>query len=712
MRPEGPTFWLLDGRTGWRTGDSSGVTVGDALRLSADPAGPFGLEAEDGSLGGLVMPVGFAVSGDGICYLLDPGSTMIRRFDPERQAFVPALGGPVAGSVAETTALVGVAGIAITGQLLYVADRAARRVLAFGLPYLELRHVWTGDWDLVDVTSSGSATYLLDRAAARVWRHVPGHDELELVLEDPDQSGRLRRVAVDRDGRIYLHDPDARVLRRYDHGRSAGTVTDPAEVLARFTPPPTRLVDGVFVLPEGLTRPCDRSAGPDRGGDAAEPAEVASTGSAFDRVGRSVPRPRSSRGLPPFGQAGQWDSVVLDSQIYRCEWDRVALDVAALPAGTSVTVETTTADDRPSTLDDVEWMRAGAQTGRAHAPGAPPAAERVDWPVRSRPGRYLAVRLSLYGPGRATPLLRAVRVHYPRSSYLDYLPAIFSADPDGKDFLARFLGSFQAKWDQLARTIARLPAYADPRAVPAGAPLRFLASWLGIQLDDRWSAEQQRRWLLAGLEVLRHRGTPAALRTLLANLVANATGASPGPDGYPVLLEGFRARARLSLGQPVWSTVDAPAPLWSPEVVGRLRAGSYAKVGKARLVSTGDPAHDPFTVTANSFRVYLPASWVRTADDERVVRRLLTGERPATTRYDLCLVEPRLRVATQATVGVDTIVGAVPRARLACRHDTDTPPSRPPRHRLGLDSVLAQAEPHRPLRVGTGTRIGTGTGIR
>lgn len=703
-----PGFWLLDDRTGWRTGTSDDIAVGADLRLRADPPGPFGLTAEDGSLGGLVMPTGIAVSDDGICYLLDPGGTVIRRFDPARQAFVPALGGPRAGPVSETTSLVGVVDIAIAGWLLYVADRAARRVLVFGLPYLELRHVFTGAWDLADVTSSGTAAYLLDRAAARVWRHVPGHDELTPVLEVSDHGGRLSRVAVDRHGAIFLYDEDERVLRHYEDG-FAGTVSDAAEVLSRFTPPPIRLVAGVFVLPDGLTRRCDRSASPDRGGDAAEPVEVATTGPAFDRAGTPVPRPRPSRGAPPFVRTGTWVSAVLDSRIYRCEWDRVALDVAALPAGTTVTVETATVDDP---ADSPEWTMAGGQTGQAHAPGAPPVAENLDWPVRSRPGRYLAVRLSLTGPGRATPLLRAVRAHYPRSSYLEHLPAIFAADPDSKDFLSRFLGSFQAEWDDLDRRVARLPAIADPRAVPAGPALRYLAGWLGIQLDLRWSAAQQRRWLLASLEVLRHRGTPGALRTLLAALVANTTGVSPGPDGYPVLLEGFRARARLSLGQPVWSTVDSPVPLWSPEVVGRLRAGSYATVGKAKLVSTGDPAHDPFTVTASSFRVYLPASWVRTADDERVVRRLLSAERPATTRYDLCLVEPRLRVATQATVGLDTIVGAVPSARLACRHDTDTPASRPPRHRLGMDSVLARAEPRRPLRVGAGTRIGSGTGIR
>lgn len=208
--------------------------------------------------------------------------------------------------------------------------------------------------------------------------------------------------------------------------------------------------------------------------------------------------------------------------------------------------------------------------------------------------------------------------------------------------------------------------------------------------------------------MLRRRGTPAAITELLAALLAIESGVPAGEIGLPALVEGFRTRGRLQLG----STDPTPLPLWSPDVVARLRLGAYAEVGRARLVSTGDPAHDLFTQTANSFRVYLPSAWVRTAEDERAVHRLLAAERPATSRYDLDLVEPRLRVAVQSAVGLDTVIGAVPQARLACAHDAAAPPSRAPRHRLGWDTVLASARPQQPVRVEATTRIDTGTGIR
>jgi hypothetical protein len=145
-------------------------------------------------------------------------------------------------------------------------------------------------------------------------------------------------------------------------------------------------------------------------------------------------------------------------------------------------------------------------------------------------------------------------------------------------------------------------------------------------------------------------------------------------------------------------------------MVGRLQLGVFAREGEVRLVSTGDPQRELFHEYAHRFRVFVPASWVRTAQDERMVRRALDAEKPAHTRYDLCLIEPRFRVGLQSTVGLDTMIGDYPVARLACRHAADVPPSRPPRHRLGYDTILGRRLADGPsLQLAPGTRIGLET---
>jgi hypothetical protein len=60
-------------------------------------------------------------------------------------------------------------------------------------------------------------------------------------------------------------------------------------------------------------------------------------------------------------------------------------------------------------------------------------------------------------------------------------------------------------------------------------------------------------------------------------------------------------------------------------------------------------------------------------------------------------------------VGTDTVIGAYPQARLACPHDEAMAPSRPPRHRLGYDMVLASRSEASATSIGPTTRVGIDT---
>ena len=152
-------------------------------------------------------------------------------------------------------------------------------------------------------------------------------------------------------------------------------------------------------------------------------------------------------------------------------------------------------------------------------------------------------------------------------------------------------------------------------------------------------------------------------------------------------------------------------------MIGRLQLDEFSREGEVRLVSIGDPQHELFQAYAHRFRVFVPAAWVRTAQAESMVRRALNAEKPAHTSYDLCLVEPRLRVGVQCTVGLDTIVGDVPLTYLACLDkdcvvNAGEAPSRPPHGLLGYDTVLAARPARRPggqapppLVLGPGTRL-------
>jgi phage tail-like protein len=704
-----PTFRLLGGDTGWRSArghddwtQAEQVSAGAGpLLLATDPDGPLALTAADGSLGGLVLPRGVALDGGGTFYLLDRRGPWIRRYDAKRQAFVrlPSLGdtGDDARRFNDPVA------IAIAGQNLYVADRGNRRIQVFALRGLALRHVW-GPWDgrgrpvaatdaaawlPVDVAAHGGNAYILDARHGRVYRHQPGIDRPALVIREEGAAGRWSRIALDRAGRIYLLDTATRRLEIYEpaipdrHHRRIGAVTEAGVVRGRFDPPPA-------LPPQLETRPRNRQR---------------------------------------YATRGWWISEEIDSEVYECRWHRIDLDLASLPAGSRVLVGTYTDEQLrgPQFIRDLpaqEWETGYAVAGQMQQPapaaGQQPAGARaageapapVDFLIQNRPGRYLWIKVELEGDGYDTPAVRGMRVHFPRDSYLRFLPAVYSADDESRSFLERFLSIVQTEWDGLERRIEALPRYVDPAAVPGeGGFLEYLAGWLALPLEGTWSAEQRRRLLVAARRIYPRRGTAAGLRDFLQVYLQNIADVLPEEQGdYPSLVEGFRERQRLLLAVDDLARLRTGAPLWSAAVVGRLQSDVYAREGEVRLVSTGDPQHDLFHEYAHRFRVVVPAAWIRTAGAEQMLRRAIEMEKPAQTVYELDLVEPRFRVGLQSSVGIDTIVGTYPEVRLACCHETDRPPSLPPPHRLGYDTVLAcpsNGEPN--LRLAPGMRLGTDT---
>jgi phage tail-like protein len=1005
MRPQGPTFWLLDGRTGWRTAYSDNVSLGarSGMRLMANPEGPLSLKSQAGDLGRLVLPRGMALDDSATLYLLVESRARIKRFDPIKRGFanLPQVGGR--GS--EARQFESPTNIACAGRNLYVADSGNHRVQVFDLSSLALRYLW-GPWDdevgpvkaddprawiPVDVTAAGDSAYILDQRYGRLYRHQPGSDVLHLIVDEPEAANRWTRVALDRDGRIYLLDPQAPRLEIYnplgrrifrltgqslerlksagvpdsaltelekledqdiegkdrflailrkkiedDYNDSLGeriaehaVVWDAGDVRDRFDPPrirldqemrfclPARLMGSLQfrahdlknpgrlaaklsnrqdslteylsaclssdtrdllekyfdytlphkdveellrelqqelanelnrqlrnrdlydeqrfakielttetknlirqrpkaealkylnrllleqAFPDEIEKGCLVWYGPQAVAEAPpleDPLALCPPGLPegliFNRTGTRVPRARAEQiepGTKLYQSSGTWISQALDSGKYQCQWHRLVLDLEALPAGTQVIVSTYTDEaDRP--VQEIKgpgtlWETRYAITGVIQPPPAsdPESKSKPKKPqdllVQSRQGRYLWLRLELRGDGYTTPSVCAIRAHYPRLSYLEYLPDVFQADDESRWFLERFLSIFQTEWDNLESGIEDIAQYFDPDAVPDDDAMEYLARWLALPLEKEWNLEQKRRLLTLAPRLYTRRGTIEGLQDYIRVYLKNMIGmeadareagfkittqvldnlkfegvpedvlkrlgdlldqsimgegklmgllkaligeaktaefgslillhASQEQLQYPRIVEGFRERRFLQVAMENQANLGQGAPLWGPAMVGRLQLDEFAREGEARLVSTGDPERDVFHEYANRFRVFLPAAWVHTAEEERRVRRALDAEKPAHTYYDLCLVEPRFRVGFQSTVGLDTIIGAFPVARLACPHETDAPPSRPPRHRLGYDTILA-GEPadQTGLQLAPHTLVGLDTILR
>ncbi|MFZ2162577.1 MAG: PA14 domain-containing protein [Sideroxyarcus sp.] len=82
----------------------------------------------------------------------------------------------------------------------------------------------------------------------------------------------------------------------------------------------------------------------------------------------------------------------------------------------------------------------------------------------------------------------------------------------------------------------------------------------------------------------------------------------------------------------------------------------HAIVGESRPQEAEDfgaPLADDY---AHLFSVFVPAAQVPLAAQRQALRDLIEAEKPAYTDFQLCLVEPRMRVGVQARLGIDSIV--------------------------------------------------------
>jgi phage tail-like protein len=148
--------------------------------------------------------------------------------------------------------------------------------------------------------------------------------------------------------------------------------------------------------------------------------------------------------------------------------------------------------------EDVEDDRAEVLS-LAPPPGLPVAAGGRDGRVPGAPGGSPPARRTPSGPPPGVPAYR--------STYLDYLPGIFSDN----DFLGRYLLIMESILGPITRTVDNIPHTFDPGVTPTDL-LGWLGGWLGLALDDRWPEARRRELVRSAAALYSQRGTRRGLR--------------------------------------------------------------------------------------------------------------------------------------------------------------------------------------------------------
>jgi phage tail-like protein len=264
--------------------------------------------------------------------------------------------------------------------------------------------------------------------------------------------------------------------------------------------------------------------------------------------------------------------------------------------------------------------------------------------VRQPPGRYLHLRLRLSGDGAATPIVHRIRLDFPRSTSLEFLPPVYREEPAAEDFTERFLSLFDASIGQIDRAIERFPALLDGGSIPEGV-LPWLGTFLDLALEPSWTADRRRALLAETPELYRRRGTKEGLAAAIRHVI--------GVDPVIEELAGERA----------WGALSHSAQLGSVRLFGRARArftlGASA-LCSAPMRSFGDPAVDPLSGPAWRLRVLIPTAGPMTGDLRDRLARLLESQKPAHTIVTTRVGGTGFVVGSWSAAGVDTVLAPLP----------------------------------------------------
>ena len=197
----------------------------------------------------------------------------------------------------------------------------------------------------------------------------------------------------------------------------------------------------------------------------------------------------------------------LDSSEKHTNWNRIVLD-ANIPDNTSIKISYFASDDKNTISKNPQWLDTLPD----------PTDSLID-----AQGKYLWLRITLLTlDGENTPCLKSLTVFFPKFSYMQFLPEVYStADISNNNVLERFLSMFGTIQTDLDEKIFSFTKYLDPGSVPRSF-LNWLISWFGMKTDENWPEEKLRNLLLLLPKYYKMRGTRLGLDTLLSLLLQDS----------------------------------------------------------------------------------------------------------------------------------------------------------------------------------------------
>lgn len=317
-------------------------------------------------------------------------------------------------------------------------------------------------------------------------------------------------------------------------------------------------------------------------------------------------------GLPE----GVYYSRALDCTVQDMDWHKIVVQ-AQVPVETQVRISFY-ASDRKEVLIDGEWtdldqyilnteIHPYMKQQALHALWSKPIVNPKDALLFQAEGRYLWLRIELIGSELKSPTIHRLRVYFPRTSYLEYLPAVYQQDERSRDFLERYLSLLGTFLEETEETINDISRYFDPDAV-SGEYLRWLGTWLGIADEGRWTQSQLRELIRLAPQLYKKRGTRFAIETWV-RLFTGET---------PYIIEYHE-----------WKQFN-----------------DNAQLKKALSELYGKNPH--------SFCVLVKPHCIQSEEQRNVLQQLIEEEKPAYTEAKLVILQPWMYMDMHTYLGINT----------------------------------------------------------
>jgi phage tail-like protein len=226
-----------------------------------------------------------------------------------------------------------------------------------------------------------------------------------------------------------------------------------------------------------------------------------------------------------YASAAMVDAIRLDSKLPNCVWHRVIID-ACIPPGASVRLRSRASNDvadlaaEPWTYEPDFYLRPAGAELPYYDPFEGQDVDRSrsgSWELllQRAVGQHIEIQVEIVGNGRITPRILAMRIYYPRFSYLHrYLPDVYADDEISAGFLDRFLANTEGLLTRFEDRIAASQQLFDSRTAPDEF-MEWIAGWLGASIEPSWDGERKRLFLDNAALLFRWRGTPLGLKAMI-----------------------------------------------------------------------------------------------------------------------------------------------------------------------------------------------------